>query len=101
MPQLVPRKQKVEQIRPPVHDPLAPKVKETSKLLPTTKSKVTQKQEEDSDSEEELSFASIVREKPSPSKVAMFLQECINEMVKDSDDETDSHLESSEYDTDR
>jgi hypothetical protein len=126
MPQLVPRKQKVEKPVIPTHDPLAPvskpqAYKNTQVSMKTTTggsrsahqpevhtatggSRGAHQMEDDS-SDEELSLQSIVRDKPSPSKVAMFLQECINEMNKDSDDEgfgsQEEDMMSSEYDTDR
>jgi len=106
MPQLVPRKQKVEQPLIPTHDPLAPvskpqAYKNTQVSQVSMKKPEVHKMKDEDSSDEELSFQSIVQNKPSPSKVAMFLQECINEMNKDSDDDSEEDMMSSEYDTDR
>jgi len=106
MPQLVPRKQ-VQRVPAPAPppDPL------TQRLIPTTatvagptrvskivKTKVEQvKMDPESSDEEELSFESIVRDKPSPKKVAMFIQECVNDLMKDSDEETSDQAEDSDY----
>jgi hypothetical protein len=52
----------------------------------------------ESDSEEEeLSFESIVRDKPSPKKIAIFVQACINQLIGDSDDEKDQEMDDSDF----
>jgi hypothetical protein len=102
MPQVVQRKPKPQSIpNPPPPDPLAqrPKVqqkqvmKDKNKVIPQVKDIIM----EDSDEEEELSFDYIVKEKPSPKKVAMFLQECVNEIMKEDDSESETDMNDSEY----
>ena len=66
--------------------------------------KVGEKQqvrEEESDSEDEISFQSIVRDKPKAEIVCEFLQEYINKLVNDDSDNESDYMESSEYNTDR
>jgi hypothetical protein len=102
MPQVVQRKPKPQSIpNPPPPDPLAQRqkvqqqqqVKGKNKVIPQVKDIIL----EDSDEEEELSFDYIVREKPSPKKVAMFLQECVNEIMKEDDSESETDMNDSEY----
>jgi hypothetical protein len=113
MPQVVQRKPKPQSIpNPPPPDPLAPRPKvqqkqvmtgrnggsrgahqDKNKVIPQVKDIIL----EDSDEEEELSFDYIVREKPSPKKVAMFLQECVNEIMKEDDSESETDMNDSEY----
>ena len=47
-----------------------------------------------------LTFDEIINEKPSPKKVAEFIQNYINKIVKEDESDT-SDFESSEYQTDR
>ena len=111
MPQTVPRKERKEKPVIQTHDPLAPVSSQNSKpqaykntqvsQVTTKKPEVHQMSKDEDSSDEELSFQSIVQNKPSPTRVAMFLQECINEMNKDSDEESEEDMMSSEYDTDR
>jgi len=56
---------------------------------------------EESDSEDEISFQSIVRDKPKAEVVCEFLQEYINKLVNDDSDNDSDYMESSEYNTDR
>jgi hypothetical protein len=113
MPQVVQRKPKPQSIpNPPPPDPLAQRptgqkggsrgahqvqqqqqVKGKNKVIPQVKDIIM----EDSDEEEELSFDYIVKEKPSPKKVAMFLQECVNEIMKEDDSESETDMNDSEY----
>ena len=103
MPQTVPRKERKEKPVIPTHDPLAPvsKPQAYKNTQVSAPKRVDPPTKEDISSDEELSFQSIVQKRPSPSKVAIFLQECINEMNKDSDDDSEEDMMSSEYDTDR
>ena len=57
-------------------------------------------QNSDSEEESEITFSSIIKDKPSPSKVATFLQMFINDIVKEDDSDDEDNMESSEYDTD-
>jgi hypothetical protein len=114
MPQTIPRKQ-VQRTVPapqPPNDPLTrpqqPAIKQDSErgtrpefLVRQQIKQVKTKPEQvvlDSDSEEEeLSLESIVRDKPSPKKVAMFIQECVNDLIRDSDEESETEMEDSDF----
>lgn len=102
------RFQKQPPIPTPNLDPLADRQKE----IPTTKTllaskmttasrtkqipKVQDVKLEDSDEEDVLTLESIIKEKPSPKKVALFIQECINELMRESDD-SETDMNDSEY----
>jgi len=108
MPQVVARKVKAETvpILPP-HDPMNPRpkvpamsnaqVKQPVKEIPKVKN-VQLEADSDSEEEEEISFETIVKQKPSPKKVAMFIQECINQIMKEDDsDQSETDMNDSEY----
>jgi hypothetical protein len=93
--QIVPRNntKKTQPIAPPTVDPLLERVK----ILPTT-NLVKAKQEEKVESDEEISFESVIREKPEPKIVAKFLQGCVNQILKDDDSDIEStDMNDSEY----
>ena len=97
MAQVVARKntKKTQPIPPPQVDPLL----ERPKILPTTNIMKAQKQEEkvESNSDEEISFESIIRDQPSPKTVAKFLQSCVNQILKNDSDLESTDMNDSEY----
>jgi len=104
MPQVVPRKQIQRTVPPPnpPNDPLTrPPKQEVKHIIKEENKKIKTKPEQvvlDSDSEEEeISFESIVRDKPSPKKVAMFIQECVNDLIRDSDEESETEIDDSDF----
>lgn len=92
------RQQKQQQQAPIRTDPLQPK---SLTSVPKRQQQNRQEITPDSDSEDEISFQSIIRDKPEPEIVAEFLQEYINKLVNDESDEDSDYMESSEYNTDR
>jgi hypothetical protein len=95
--QIVPRKntKKTQLPTAPPVDPLL----DRPKILPTT-NLVKAKQEEkvESNSDEEISFESIIRDQPSPKTVAKFLQGCVNQILKDDNSDLEStDMNDSEY----
>lgn len=88
-------RQQTQQMQAPIRsDPLQPK---TSALNQAQRNHKVP----DSDSEDEISFQSIIRDKPDPEVVAEFLQEYIHKLVNDESDDDSDYMESSEYNTDR
>ena len=82
--QVVPRKntKKPQPIATPTVDPLLdrPKI-----LPPTNLVKAKQEEKVNPESDEEISFESIIRDTPEPKIVAKFLQSCVNQILKDDD----------------
>jgi len=95
--QIVPRKntKKPQPIATSTVDPLL----DRPKILPTT-NLVKAKQEEkvNPESDDEISFESIIRDQPSPKTVAKFLQGCVNQILKDDNSDLEStDMNDSEY----
>jgi hypothetical protein len=95
--QIVPRKntKKPQPIATLTVDPLL----DRPKILPTT-NLVKAKQEEkvNPESDEEISFESIIRDQPEPKIVAKFLQGCVNQILKDDNSDLEStDMNDSEY----
>jgi len=98
--QVVPRKNtKITQpIATPPVDPLLDRPKILPKQLPTTHMVKAKQEEKVENSDEEISFESIIRDQPSPKIVAKFLQSCVDQILKDDNSDLEStDMNDSEY----
>jgi len=98
--QVVPRKntKKTQPIAPPNVDPLIDRPKILPKQLPTAAKQEEKVECSVNESDEEISFESIIRDKPEPKIVAKFLQSCVNQLCKNDDSDLEStDMNDSEY----